>query len=366
MDNRDPYIFKTADFGKTWTKISDGLPMHSLAYVRTITEDPNQKGLLFAGTGNGVYYSLDDGRHWAALNAGLPHAPVSWAVVQKQFCDLVISTYGRGLYILDDITPLEQMAQKTSDAPVRLFEPRQTFRIFPNGGAWINYSLKTAPKNPPKIEILDSNGAIIRKIDGLARAGMNRVEWDFRHEPPRLVALRTTPPENQHIWEERRFRGSDSRPILHWGIKEAEVGPMALPGKYTVRLTVDGQSFTQPLTILKNPNANASDEDLTASFKTQLQIRDDISKTADAVNKMEWMPTRCHRAHAGGPKRARSGQRSEKRPGQRTKERSRQKSRRGPRETERERGVVEVRRSDGSEDARGGIQIHLASRSLER
>ena len=118
---------------------------------------------------------------------------------------------------------------------------------------------------------------------------MNRVEWDFRYEPPRLVALRTTPPENEHIWEERRFRGSDSRPILHWGIKEAEVGPMAPPGIYTVRLTVDGQSFTQPLTIVKNPNSNASDEDLTASFKTQLQIRDDISKTADAVNKMEWM-----------------------------------------------------------------------------
>ena len=289
MDNRDPYIFKTADFGKSWRKISDGLPKHPLAYVRTITEDPNQKGLLFAGTGNGVYYSLDDGNHWAVLTAGLPHAPVSWAVAQRQFHDLVISTYGRGLYILDDITPLEQMAQKASDAPVRLFEPRQTFRIFPNGGAWINYSLKTAPKNPPKIEILDSNGAIIRKIDGLARAGMNRVEWDFRYEPPRLVALRTTPPENEHIWEERRFRGSDSRPILHWGIKEAEVGPMALPGKYTVRLTVDGQSFTQPLTIVKNPNSNASDEDLTASFKTQLQIRDDISKTADAVNKMEWM-----------------------------------------------------------------------------
>src|SRR6266446_1140639 len=289
MDNRDPYIFKTADFGKSWRKISDGLPKHPLAYVRTITEDLNQKGLLFAGTGNGVYYSLDDGSHWAALTAGLPHAPVSWAVVQKQFRDLVISTYGRGLYILDDITPLEQMAQKASDAPVRLFEPRQAFRIFPNGGAWINYSLKTAPKNPPKIEILDSNGAVIRKIDGLARAGMNRVEWDFRYEPPRLVALRTTPPENEHIWEERRFRGSDSRPILHWGIKEAEVGPMALPGKYTVRMTVDGQSFTQPLTIVKNPNTNVSDEDLEASFKTQLQIRDDISKTADAVNKMEWM-----------------------------------------------------------------------------
>ncbi len=289
VDNRDPYIFKTTDFGKTWTKISDGLPKHPLAYVRSITEDPNQKGLLFAGTGNGLYYSIDDGSHWTALAAGLPHAPVSWAVVQKQFHDLVVSTYGRGLYILDDITPLEQLAQKASDAPVRLFEPRQTFRLFPGGGALINYSLKAAAKNLPKIEILDASGAVIRKLDGLGRAGMNRAEWDFRYEPPKLVALRTTPPENPHIWEERRFRGNDGRPILHWGIKEAEVGPLALPGKYTIRLTVDGQSFTQPLTLLKNPNSHASDEDLAASFKLQLQIREDISKTSEMVNKIEWM-----------------------------------------------------------------------------
>jgi hypothetical protein len=289
MDNRDPYIFKTMDFGKTWTKITGDLPKHTLGYVRTITEDPNQKGLLFAGTGNGLYYSLNDGGHWSALATGLPHSPVTWTVVQKKFHDLVISTYGRGLYIFDDITPLEQMAQKASDAAVRLFEPREIFRLFPNGGALITYSLKAAAKMPPKVEILDSKGAVVRKMDGPGRAGMNRINWNFQYDPPKLVALRTTPAENQHIWEERRFRGSDSRPILHWGIEEAQVGPLALPGKYSVRLTVDGQSFTQPLTIVKNPDSHASDEDLAAAFKVQLQIRDDITKTSEAVNKTEWM-----------------------------------------------------------------------------
>jgi hypothetical protein len=289
MDNRDPYIFKTTDFGRTWTKISDGLPKHPLGYVRTIAEDPNQKGLLFAGTGNGLFYSLEDGAHWTAFGAGLPHAPATWAVVQKQFRDLVVSTYGRGIYILDDITPLEQMAQKTADEPVRLFAPRDTLRLFPNGGAAITYSLKTAPKAPLKIEILDSNGVVIRKLDGPGRAGMNRAEWNFLYDPPKVVALRTTPPENPHIWEERRFRGSDSRQVLHWGIREAEVGPMALPGKYTVRLTVDGQSFTQPLAIVKNPNVHANDEDLSAAFKLQLRIREDITKTSEAANKLEWM-----------------------------------------------------------------------------
>jgi photosystem II stability/assembly factor-like uncharacterized protein len=289
MDNRDPYVYKTSDFGKTWTKISDGLPKHPLGYVRTIAEDPHQKGLLFAGTGNGLYYSLDDGAHWTAFAAGLPHSPVTWAVVQKQFGDLVVSTYGRGIYILDDITPLEQMAQKAVDVPVRLFEPRASFRLFPNGGALITYALKTAPKAPPKIEILDSSGAVIRKLDGPARAGMNRAEWNFLYDPPKLVALRTTPTENPHIWEERRFRSHDSRPVLHWGIQQAEVGPMALPGKYTVRLTVDGQTFMQPLSVVKNPNVQTSDADLVAAFKLQMRIREDITKTSEAVNKTEWM-----------------------------------------------------------------------------
>jgi hypothetical protein len=245
--------------------------------------------LLFAGTGNGLFYSLDDGLHWTAFTAGLPHAPVTWAVVQKQFHDLVVSTYGRGIYILDDITPLEQMAQKSADVPVRLFESRETFRLFPNGGAPITYSLKAAAKKPPKVEILDSAGTVVRKLDGPNRAGMNRLSWNFLYDPPKLAALRTIPAENPHIWEERRFRGSDSRPILHWGIKEAEVGPMAAPGKYTVRLTVDDQAFTQPLTIVKNPKADASDADLSAAFQFQLRIRDDISKTSTTVNKLEWM-----------------------------------------------------------------------------
>src|SRR5437762_1897234 len=289
VDNRDPFIYKTTDFGNTWTQIIGGLPKHPLAYVRVIAEDPSVRGLLFAGTGNAIYYSLDDGGHWVALTADLPHAPVTWAVVQKQFHDLVISTYGRGLYILDDITPLEQLAQKASDGPVRLFEPRQTFRLFPGGRALINYSLKSAPKEAPRIEILDSNGALIRKINGPRRVGMNRAEWDLRYEAPKLVALRTAPAENPHIWEERRFRGMDARPILHWGIKEAEVGPVALPGKYTIRLTIDGQAYTQPLTIIKDPKNSTSDTELEASFKMQLQIRDDISKTAEAVNRIEWM-----------------------------------------------------------------------------
>src|SRR6516162_5221936 len=154
MDDREPYIYKTADFGQTWTKITSGLPSHQLSYVRVIAEDPNAKGLLFAGTGNALHYSLDDGAHWTNLQTGLPHAPVSWAVVQKQFHDLVVSTYGRGIYILDDISPLEQMAKGAVGSDVSLFAPRQAIRILGGGRVYVNYQLKSQPKEPIQGQIL--------------------------------------------------------------------------------------------------------------------------------------------------------------------------------------------------------------------
>lgn len=287
-DNRDPFIFKTSDYGQTWTKISDGLPRHQLSYVRTIAEDPNCKGLLFAGTGNGLFYSLDDGGHWTAFQEGLPHAPVTWAVVQKEFHDLAVSTYGRGLYVLDDITPLEQMAQESAEAPVRIFVPRSAYRLTRDPKAYLNFSLKAASKKPVQIEILDAAGHAVRKIEAPGKEGINRVAWDMRYEPPRLAALRTGAPDNPRIWNEPRFRDKDSRPILHWGIEEAEVGPVAAPGQYTVRLTADGQTFTQPLTVQRDPKAPGTDADIEATVKLQLRIRDDINRISDMVNQLEW------------------------------------------------------------------------------
>jgi hypothetical protein len=209
--------------------------------------------------------------------------------VQKNFHDLVVSTYGRGLYILDDITPLEQMAKTHSDAAVVLFEPRQGYRFTRGGKAILNFSLKTTPKDPIQLEILDSEGKVIRKLEIKGRAGINRVQWDLRHDSPRLVALRTVAPDNPHIWDEPRFRDSDSRSITHWGSKPAEGGPIVAPGKYVVRLKVDGQSFSQPLTIARDPRITASDADIAQSVKTLLAIRDDISRASDTVNRIEWL-----------------------------------------------------------------------------
>ncbi len=291
MDDRNPFIYKTTDFGQTWTKITTGLPSHQLSYVRIVAEDPNCKGLLFAGTGNSIYYSLNDGGQWTKLNAGLPPSPVSWAVVQKQAHDLVVSTYGRGIYILDDITPLEQMAKGVgSDTSVSLFKPRDTIRILGGGRAYVNYQLKNQPKSPVQAAILDADGKVVRELRNVpSRTGLNRAQWDLHYDPPKLVALRTTPEENPHIWEEPRFRGQDSRPITHWGAAQAEVGPVAAPGKYTMRLTVDGETYTQPLEIVRDPSSHGSDEDLRAQVKLQLRIRDDINATSDMVNNIEWM-----------------------------------------------------------------------------
>ncbi len=288
MDNRDPYIYKTSDFGKTWKQITGDLPKGPLAYVKSVAEDPNRKGFLFAGTGSGFYYSPDDGEKWIAFKAGLPHAPVTWIEVEKRFHDVVVSTYGRGIYILDDITPLEQAADHASNEPVTLYKPRPTYRLVAGSRAFLDFDLKSPAR--VDLSVLDSHNTVVRDYKNVpGRPGLNRRTWDMRYEPPRLVKLRTNAPDNPFIWEETRFRRADSRPITHWGIQQAEVGPVVPPGKYTVRLTVAGKAYTVPLEIVRAPQIKASDAELAASVKMQLRIRDDISAVSDMVNQLEWM-----------------------------------------------------------------------------
>jgi hypothetical protein len=158
------------------------------------------------------------------------------------------------------------------------------------GEAMLNFSLTSEPKDPVQLEILDSQGNVVRKLEAKELvAGINRVKWDLRYDSPRVVALRTVAPDNPRIWEEPRFRDVDSRPITHWGSKPAEVGPIAAPGTYSVHLKVAGQSYAQPLTVLSDPRSPASDADLQLSVKTLLRIRDNISHVSDSVNQMEWL-----------------------------------------------------------------------------
>jgi photosystem II stability/assembly factor-like uncharacterized protein len=291
MDDRDPYLFKTSDYGKTWKRIDAGLPRGPLAYVRNVSEDPNARGLLFVGMGNALYWSPDDGATWTRLKEGLPPAPVTWTVVQKRYHDLVLSTYGRGFYILDDITPLEAIARRGS-APakdVEFYAPRPTWRLDRGEKAFVNFSLKAAPKGPVKIEIIGPHGEVIRTLTTPGHPGLNRLGWDLRYEDLKTVILRTLPPEDPHIWEEARFKGKRSRPVFHWGMSVHQRGALAIPGRYQVRLTVDGQTQTQPLDILIDPKSPGSQADLDASLKLQVRIRDDVAAVSERVNLLEQM-----------------------------------------------------------------------------
>ena len=288
MDDRAPYLFKTADYGKTWTRISAGLPSaHPLSYAMSIAENPNRKGMLFAGTGNGFYYSMNDGNTWTAFRAGLPAAPVTWIVVAKDRHDVIVSTYGRGLFVLSDITALEQ-ADRLTGAPVQLFEPRAGWRMARDGQADFTALVKATPKDSVKLEVLDSAGAVIRTTRYPARAGLNRYGWDLQYDGPKQIELRTTPPDNPNIWAEARFRDKKTRPIIHWGIEGPErAGPLAAPGRYTGRLTVDSVAYLVGFRILKDPEIKSNEADLRASTAAQIRIRDNVNRTVETVNGIE-------------------------------------------------------------------------------
>ena len=313
MGDSRPYIYKTTDFGKRWKLIVHGIPVSPTSSVSSVAEDPYDRDLLFAGTGNALYVSFDAGGRWRPLQAGLPHAPVSWETVQKNFHDLVVSTYGRGIYVLEDITPLEQMTHKTGKAPVHVFASRPAYRFFHGAHAFVDFSLDAVPKkkDPVKVSILDAQGHLVRHLklhgggagldprpeygswgpnpEAKLTAGINRVYWDLRYAPPKLVQLRSTPASNPHVWDALRFMGKTSRPVTHWGIRQAEVGPLVAPGTYTAQVTVGGKTYSAPLQVRADPRSPETPAQTRARVKMLLRVRDDITSVSHMVNRMEWL-----------------------------------------------------------------------------
>ncbi len=303
---RDPYLYKTTDFGATWTKITNGIPRSPMSYTNVVREDPARKGLLYAGTENALYVSFDDGARWQPLQMNLPHAPVHWLTVQEHFKDLVVGTYGRGFWILDDITPLEQFNEQVATSSIFLFPLRAAYRfratarrqLAPRGassgrnppyGASINYYLRAATKEPVEITITGTDGQIIRTLKGGTKEGVNRVWWNLRYEPIFTVALRTTPPGNPHIWQEKRFSGKEARPIFYYGVGgQPTMGAMVAPGTYTVKLKVGKQEQTRKLPVTKDPNTEASEADVMASSALALKIYNDANTSVRMINQIEW------------------------------------------------------------------------------
>ena len=172
-----------------------------------------------------------------------------------------------------------------------MYEPRPGFRLARSGSAEFNVRLQAAPKDSVRLEIVDSTGVVVRTMRAAARAGMNRFTWDLRHDGPKQVELRTTPPDNPRIWEEARFKGKETRPIIHWGIQNPQrTGPLAVPGAYTVRLTVDSAPpRSQVFRVLKDPAVPTTEADLAASTRLQARIRDAMNASVDIINRLEVM-----------------------------------------------------------------------------
>jgi photosystem II stability/assembly factor-like uncharacterized protein len=301
MNNRDPYVYKTTDFGAHWVSIASDIPRSVFSYAHWIHEDPVRPGLLYLGTENAIYVSFDDGDNWLPLQNNLPHAPVHGMVVQENFNDLVIATYGRGFWIMDDITPLQQLTDDVLASDVHLFAPRPAYRMHSQVGgpaanaiAHINYYLNGAANGDGgnvSVTILDSDGDTVKTLQGTKKTGINRVSWNLRYEGAREAKLRTKPPGNPHVVEEKRFRTTWERegwyPIESWGTSAGFQGVVAAPGTYTVRLAVGDVVRTQQLEILKDPRSDGTVADIQAQVALSLDARNDLNATSDMISEIE-------------------------------------------------------------------------------
>ncbi len=325
-DDFRPYVFKTTDFGKSWTTLVYGIPEDD--YVHAVRVDPRQPSLLFAGTEQGVYVSFNGGAHWQPLQLNLPPAPVNDLVVKND--DLVVATHGRSFWILDDITPLEQYSDSIPQEEAHLFTPADAnHTVFrgsffaasgnvgknPPAGAVIDYWLKTSLKKDdekkkdsaaaeaaaaktdsdsasdekkkdeaPKItlEILDESGKVIRKYPKKEAAEEEGEEESFREHNP--TSLPADAGFNRFVWD-LKYEGDTKVPhAALWGGDTD--GPEALPGKYEVRLKVLGKTYTAPLEIKPDPRLHVSQEDLTKQYDLLIRIRDKVTQTDDAIIQM--------------------------------------------------------------------------------
>jgi len=258
VDDFRPFIYKTNDYGKTWTKITHGIEEDD--FVRVVRADPEKHGILFAGTETGVYYSIDDGANWSRLQSNLPHVPVYDMQIKEG--DIAIATHGRGFWILDDISVFQQMA----DAPDRthLFKPRDAYRYRPLRdvpalaspapyGVFVNYDLEK-PAQSIELRFKEADGKLIRTFKDVSnKVGLNRFVWT-----------------NQRYPGAEELEGHPTR-------ASRKIGPYALPGNYQVELVADGASFTQSFSLVKDPNSLASSQDLQEQFAFVSAVRDTIS-----------------------------------------------------------------------------------------
>ncbi|MFN2603631.1 MAG: WD40/YVTN/BNR-like repeat-containing protein [Gemmatimonadaceae bacterium] len=299
-----PYLYRTRDYGHTWTKIIDGLPTNQAngSFVRVVRNDTKKQGLLFAGTESGMYVSFDDGDHWQSLMENLP--TTSYRDIAFKDDEIVVATYGRGLWALDDYSMLRQLTPAVSREAAHLFKPGDAVRLRRNtgqdtpfppevphalnplDGVIIDYWLAKAPTKEITLDVLDASGAPVRHMSSAvptpvpeaarppepnfwiappfsipARAGTNRTHWDLRYDAP---------PSPTHTFE------INANPGL---TPPSPLGPLVVPGVYTLKLSVDGKSYTQTVSVRADPRSPASAAALQSQHELQMRITDGIRES---------------------------------------------------------------------------------------
>lgn len=306
LDDQKPHIYRTTDGGATWKEIVNGLPDGP---VNTVKEDPQRRGLLFAGTELAVFYSSDNGDSWQPLRLNMPATSIRDLVVHND--DVVVGTHGRSFWILDDITPLRQINPSVNGAAMHLFAPQVAYRVKrnlntdtplppeepagqnPPDGAIINYSFKEDPKTPVTIEIFDNRNQLVRRYSSddkpiainpndyqvpaywfrppqvlTAKAGVQRFVWDLKYAPP--------PAFSRGYPISAIYRDTPLYPL----------GPSVLPGTYTVKLTANGKSQTQSLTVKIDPRVKTDAAGLKQQFDLSLEAYRGMQQTFDTVEEI--------------------------------------------------------------------------------
>jgi photosystem II stability/assembly factor-like uncharacterized protein len=309
LDDLRAHIYRTRDFGKSWTEITNGIPAGGAS--NAVREDPERKGLLFAGTEGSVFVSFNDGDNWQPLQINLPHTSMRDLTIHGD--DLIVGTHGRSFWILDDITPLRQLSADIAKGPVTLYQPQEAIRFrwnrntdtplppdIPGGknppdGAIVDYYLAATSSKPVTLEILDADNHLVRRYSSTdkpeplekiaaanpipmywvrpqqilsAEAGMHRFVWDVHYPPPDAL--------------NREFPIS----AIVGDTPQLPLGAGAMPGKYTVRLTVDGKAYTQPLTVRMDPRIKTPEIDLRRQFEMEAGIVEGMNETFEALQQV--------------------------------------------------------------------------------
>ena len=275
VDDREPYVFRTTDYGETWTKIVDGIaPGH---FARAIREDPVRQGLLFVGTEHGVYFSWNDGDRWMSLQQNLPDTPIRDLVVKES--DVVLGTHGRGFWILDDIEPLRQWSADAKNATLTVFEPNRAVRGVQD--AVIQYHLAEEVERVV-VEILDADGIVVDRFEGTEPSW--KAEPDFSFFRTRRSSSPTTAKGlNRFRWN-GRYRGAvEFDGMILWSAR-ATSGPKAPPGRYRVRVEAGGVTEATDLDLIADPRLEGvTDAELEEQFEFARRIRDRTSAANEAV-----------------------------------------------------------------------------------